>query len=76
MLPGYLKSLRVEFTLQKHDDRASVFHNKVALALANLQGAPNSSKCIEQVGEKGYEITEHGQTILKRNPSSLTIKNL
>lgn len=63
--------------LQEHNGRISVFHNKVALALANLQGAPHrGSKCIEQVGAKGYKITEHGKTILKRNPSSLTIKDL
>lgn len=63
--------------LRKHNDRTSVFHNKVALALANLQGAPHrGSKCIEQVGERGYKITEHGKTILKRNPSTLTIKDL
>jgi hypothetical protein len=63
--------------LPKQNDRISVFHNNVALALANLQGAPHrGSKCMEKVGEKRYKIAEHGKTILKRNPSSLTIKDL
>jgi hypothetical protein len=63
--------------LQKHNDRISVFQNNVALALANLQGAPHKGpKCIEKVRKKVYRITEYGKTILKRNPSSLTIKDL
>jgi hypothetical protein len=47
------------------------------LAIANLQGAPNvGSKAIEQVGKGVYRITEHGKDILKRNPSTLSIKDL
>jgi hypothetical protein len=73
--------MKVQFEIAPHEllpkdnDRISVLHNNVALALANLQGAPHrGSKCMEKVGEKRYKIAEHGKTILKWNPSSLTIK--
>jgi|ERR1700731_4239237 len=63
--------------LRKHAKGNSVFHTNVALAIANLQGAPNvGSKAIEKVGKEAYRITEHGKDILKRNPSTLTIKDL
>jgi restriction system protein len=67
--------------LQKHPTGKSVFHVNVALALANLQGAPHGgSKAISKVrskdGTKVYRITEYGKTILNRNPSDLTIKDL
>jgi restriction system protein len=67
--------------LQKHPMGNSVFHVNVALALANLQGAPHrGSKAIEKIKSNGktkiYRITEYGKTILNRNPSSLTIKDL
>ncbi len=79
--------MRVQFKitpdelLQKHPSGKSVFHVNVALALANLQGAPNrGSKAIERIKSKGktkiYRITEYGKTILNRNPSDLTIKDL
>jgi len=63
--------------LRKHTKGNSVFNTKVALALANLQGAPNvGSKAIEKVGKNVYRITEHGKDILKRNLSTLAIKDL
>jgi hypothetical protein len=47
------------------------------VALAKSARCPHGgSKCIEKVAEKRYKIAEHGKTILKRNPSSLTIKDL
>jgi hypothetical protein len=67
--------------LQKHPLGKSIFHVNVALALANLQGAPHGgAKAIEKIKSKGktkiYRITEYGKTILNRNPSDLTIKDL
>ncbi len=63
--------------LQKHANGNSVFHNNVALALANLQGAPHrGSKAITKVKRNIYIITEYGKDILKRNPSTLSIKDL
>ncbi len=67
--------------LQKYPTGKPVFHVNVALALANLQGAPHrGSKAIERVRNKGrtkvYRITEYGKTILTRNPSDLTVKDL
>ena len=67
--------------LQKHPAGNGVFHVNVALALANLQGAPHrGSKAIERVrnksGAKFYRITEYGKSILNRNPSDLTIGDL
>jgi restriction endonuclease Mrr len=54
-----------------------VFHNRVALALANLQGTPHGhSRAINKVRKEVYKITEHGMAILKRNPSALTINDL
>jgi restriction endonuclease Mrr len=67
--------------LQKYPTGKPVFHVNVALALANLQGAPHGgSKLITKVRNKGrmkfYRITEYGKAILNRNPSDLTIKEL
>jgi len=66
--------------IQKHESGTTVFHNNVALALANLQGAPHRGpKAIEKVKkhkEDVYRITEYGKSLLKRNPSDLTIRDL
>jgi restriction endonuclease Mrr len=63
--------------LQKTKKGATVFHNRVALALANLQGAPHGrSRAINRVRKEVYRITEYGVAILKRNLSALTINDL
>ena len=63
--------------LQKTRKGIRVFHNRVALALANLQGAPRGhSRAINKVRKEAYKITEHGMAILKRNPTTLTISDL
>jgi hypothetical protein len=67
--------------LQKHPDGNSVFNVKVALALANLQGAPHRGpkniRKTKQLGDtKFYKITERGKAILSRNPSGLTLRDL
>jgi len=63
--------------LQKHPKGNPVFSVNVALALANLQGAPHrGSKAITRVKRDVYRITEYGKDILKRNRSDLTIKDL
>jgi len=54
--------------LQRFPAGKPIFHVNVALALANLQGAPlGGSKLIEKVGKKGYRITEVGKAYLKQN---------
>lgn len=63
--------------LQKTEGGTPVFRNQVALGLANLQGAPHRGpKYVEKVRKKVYRISERGKDILKRNPSTLTIKDL
>jgi restriction system protein len=63
--------------LQKHENGKSIFGNNVDLAFANLQGAPHRGpKAIDKVNEGVYKITDYGIAILKRKPSSLTIKDL
>jgi len=67
--------------LQKHPDGNSIFNVKVALALANLQGAPHKGPhaiCkTKQLGNtKFYKITEYGKAILSRNRSGLTLRDL
>jgi restriction endonuclease Mrr len=63
--------------LQKTRKGIPVFHNRVELALANLQGAPHGhSRSINKVRKEVYKITEHGMAILKRNPTTLTITDL
>jgi restriction system protein len=75
--------VRVQFDIAPHELLAknkkgkTVFHSNVDLALANLQGVPHrGSKAIEKVRKEVYKITEYGKSILKRNPSALTIKDL
>jgi Mrr restriction endonuclease-like protein len=63
--------------LRKHQNGTGVFVNNVALALANLQGAPHGgSRVITKVKEEVYKINERGQAILRRNPSHLSIYDL
>jgi len=67
--------------LQKHPDGNSIFNVKIALALANLQGAPHKGpqaiRKTRQLREaKFYKITEYGKAILSRNPSGLTLHDL
>ena len=58
---------------QKNKKGAPIFHNRVALALANLQGAPHGGgKAIEEVKNEVYRITAYGQAILSRNPTDLS----
>jgi restriction system protein len=75
--------VRVQFDIAPHEllsknkNGKTVFHSNIDLALANLQGAPHrGSKAIEKITNEVYRITEHGQAILKRNPSALTVKDL
>lgn len=75
--------MRVQFEvsqnepLEKNKGGTPIFHNHVAIALANLQGAPHRGpQYIEKVGNEVYRITGRGKDILKRNPSTLTIKDL
>jgi restriction system protein len=70
-------SVTPDEVLQKHPKGNSIFYVNVALALANLQGAPHQgSKAIEKVGRDLYRVTEYGKAILRRNPSSLTLRDL
>jgi hypothetical protein len=63
--------------MQEHPKGNSVFNVNIALALANLQGAPHrGSKAINKINKDVYGITEYGKDILKRNPSDLTLKDL
>jgi len=65
--------------LQKLKNGTPVFHNRVAWALAHLnmgRGPLGHSEAIEKVRKEVYKITEYGKTILERNPSALTIKDL
>ncbi len=65
--------------LKKTDRGNSAFRNEVARALANLQGAPNVQlEFIQKVIEKEfvYKITNLGESLLRLNPQSLTIKDL
>jgi restriction system protein len=63
--------------LQKTRKGIPLFHNRVALALANLQGAPHGhSKAINKARKEVYKITEHGMAILKCNPSELNLNDL
>ena len=61
--------------LQKHENGTPEFHNRVAWALAhlNMRCGPLGHA---EVRKEVYKITEHGKTILKHNPSALTIKDL
>ena len=53
------------------------FHSNIDLALAYLRGAPRRRwKAVEKVEKKIYRITEYGKSILNKNPSDLTIKDL
>jgi len=68
------ESMKVQFEItpdeliQRYPAGKPIFHVNVALALANLQGAPlGGSKLIEKVGKKGYRITEIGKAYLKQN---------
>ena len=57
-----------EELLQTYPAGKPIFHVNVALALANLQGAPSGrSKLIEKVGKRKYRITEIGRAYLKQN---------
>jgi hypothetical protein len=63
--------------LLKNNTGKTLFNSNVDLALAYLQGGLyRRSKCIEKVRKGVYRITEYGKAILKRNPSSLTVKDL
>ncbi len=65
--------------LLKHKNGVSVFVNRVAWALAHLnmeRGPIGHPKAITLIKKEVYRITEHGRTILKGNPSHLTIKDL
>jgi restriction system protein len=63
--------------IQKNQKGKTVFGNNVDLALANLQGAPHGrSKCIDRIRKGVYRINERGKAILKRNPLTLTVKDL
>ncbi len=65
--------------LQKLTNGTPVFNNRVAWALAHLnmrRGPLGHSEAIEKVRKEVYKITEYGKAILKRNPPSLTIKDL
>jgi restriction system protein len=67
-----------EFT-QKNKKGASVFVNRVAWALAHLNmeaGPIGHPTALVLVRQGIYRISEHGNAILKRNPSHLTIKDL
>jgi restriction system protein len=67
-----------EFSL-KHKNGTRVFVNRVAWALAHLnmeRGPIGHPKAITLVKKKVYRITEHGTTILKGEPSHLTINDL
>jgi restriction system protein len=77
--------MRVQFDvaphelLQKFNNGTPVFHNRVAWALAHLnmrRGPLGHSEAIEKVRKERYRITDYGKSILKRNPSALTIKDL
>jgi len=75
--------MRIEFNVsteelsQKHPTGNSVFHVNIALALANLQGAPHrGSKAITKIKRDVYRITPYGNDILKRNPSELSLSDL
>ena len=75
--------LRVQFKIasneliQRLENGKTAFDSNIDLALAYLQGAPQGrSKAINRVSEKVYRITNHGNAILRRNPSALTIKDL
>jgi hypothetical protein len=75
--------LRVDFyiapheLIQRHQNGTTIFHNNVALALANLQGAPHRGpKAIEKARRDVYRIKEYGKALLKRDPSKLTIRDL
>jgi hypothetical protein len=66
--------MRVEFKvasdelLHKYPTGRPIFHVNVALALANLQGAPHGNpKYIEKVRRNLYRITENGKSYLKQN---------
>jgi restriction endonuclease Mrr len=64
---------------QKHINGMPVFINRVAWALANLnmeQGPNGHSTAITLTKKEMYKITAFGIAILKKNPSSLTIKDL
>jgi len=64
---------------QKNKNNTSVFVNRVAWALANLNmeaGPLGHAGEITAVKEGVYKITEHGRAILKSNPRELTIKDL
>jgi restriction system protein len=59
--------------LQKTARGTPIFHNRVALALANLQGAPHGGRKLIAPTRRGfYRITEQGKALLNRNPSSLS----
>ena len=77
--------MRVQFgiapheLLQKLKNGIPVFNNRVAWALAHLnmgRGPLGHSEAIGKVRKEVYRITEYGKTILSRNPSDLTIKDL
>jgi hypothetical protein len=75
--------LKVQFKIagnehiQKLANGKTEFHSNIDLALAYLQGARNvGTKAIEKVRSKVYRISNLGKTILNRNPSDLTIKDL
>jgi hypothetical protein len=62
---------------QKLNNGKTEFHSNIDLALAYLQGAPQRrAKAIEKVKKKVYRITDYGKTILNRNISDLSIKDL
>lgn len=61
---------------QRNKTGTSVFVNRVAWALAhlNMKAGPLGHPIALTLIKKGvYKITEHGTTILRRNPSDLTI---
>jgi restriction endonuclease Mrr len=64
---------------RKNSTGTSVFVNRVAWALAhlNMEHGPQGHPIAITLVRKGvYKITEHGTTLLKGNPSDLTIKDL
>jgi restriction system protein len=77
--------MRVQFEIPPHElleklkNGMPVFHNRVAWALAHLnmrRGPLGHPEAIERVRKEVYKISEYGRTILNRNPSDLTIKDL
>ena|SRR5260370_9257078 len=63
--------------LVKHSTGTPVFTKNVALALANLQGAPHGGRpVIDKVRPEMYRINERGQAILKGNPSDFSVYDL